>query len=306
MNEPFSSWPSSPRSEPILRDIHGKLVALVEPGQETSADGRPLSSATRVVEWFRMRIDNWRSWTERYVPMPRRPGRSPNSKNYGEGYVPEANYTSQVFDLQAPGSLARIWLCGGDGHCYSPMQVLLNGVPTYLSSMPEQWFNPQTGRPAPVVQYDFHVGPSQRTSETFCAPSPLLGDTDTGMRGAHAVYLHNPENRPFDFCATGYIIPEDEYLPVQFQASGPQGQALGQAEGTFTHKSPPEPALISVPAAGAGVYKVEVDAARWYGWSEPAMGMVQGPSIPHGHRIHRRVIRFRPSSRAGVGTRTAR
>lgn len=176
-----------------------------------------------------------------------------------------------------PGSTGRfwsIWLCGGDGHCYSPMQILLNGVPTYLSSMPEQWFNPQTGRPAPVVQYDFHVGPSQRTSETFCAPSPLLGDTDTGMRGAHAIYLHNPENRPFDFCATGYIIPEDEYLPVQFQASGPQGQALGQAEGAFTHKSPPEPALISVPAAGAGVYKVEVDAARWYGWSEPTMGMV--------------------------------
>ena len=176
-----------------------------------------------------------------------------------------------------PGSTGRfwsLWLCGGDGHCYSPMQVMLNGVPTYLSSMPEQWFNPQTGNAAPAVVYDFHIGPSQRTSETFCAPCPLLGDTDTGMRGKHTVYLHNPENRPFDFCASGYIIPEDAHLTAQFRASGPQGQELGQDDGEFTHKSPPNPATISVPAVGAGVYRVEVEAARWYGWSEPTMPTV--------------------------------
>ncbi len=123
---------------------------------------------------------------------------------------------------------------------------------------PEQWFNPQTGRPAPVVQYDFHLGPAQRTSETFCAPCPLLGDTDTGMRGAHAVYLNNPENRPFDFCVTGYILPPGAYIPVQFRASGPADRELGQAESEFTHRTREEPslALISVPAAGAGVYKV--------------------------------------------------
>ena len=176
-----------------------------------------------------------------------------------------------------PGSTGRfwsIWLCGGDGHCYSPLQVLLDGVPPYLSSMPEQWFNPQTGRAAPVVGYDFHSGPSQRTSETFCAPCPLLGDTDTGMRGKHSVYLRNPENRSFDFMAAGYIIPEGEHVPVHFRAAGPEGEDLGEADGSFTHRSPPEPASIRVPAAGAGVYEVEVDSPRWYGWSEPSMPTV--------------------------------
>ena len=61
---------------------------------------------------------------------------------------------------------------------------------------------------------------------------------------------------------------------MQFRASGPQGEDLGKAEGSFTHRSPPEPASIRVPAAGAGVYEVEVDSPRWYGWSEPSMPTV--------------------------------
>ncbi len=177
-------------------------------------------------------------------------------------------------DPGSTGCFWSIWACGGDGHCYSPFQIVLNGVPTYLSSMPEQWFNPHTGRAAPVVLYDYHAGPAQRISETFCAPCPLLGDTDTGMRGGHAVYLHNSENRPFDFCAAGYIIADEEYLSVRFSANGPQGEELAQSQGRFTHRSPPDPATINVPAAGPGLYKVEIDAARWFGWSEPVMPTV--------------------------------
>ena len=176
-----------------------------------------------------------------------------------------------------PGTTGRfwsLWLCGGEGHCYSPFQVLLNGVPTYLSSMPEQWFNPQTGRPAPVVEYDYHIGPAQRTSETFFAPAPILGDTDTGMRGKHTVHLRNPENRPFDFRVSGYMMPPDTYVQTRMRATGPQGEELATAEGAFGHKSPPSGVPISVPAVGPGVYRVEVDAARWFGWSEPVMPAV--------------------------------
>ncbi len=61
---------------------------------------------------------------------------------------------------------------------------------------------------------------------------------------------------------------------LAFRARGPQDEELGEAEGSFTHRSPPEPASIRVPAAGAGVYEVEVDSPRWYGWSEPSMPTV--------------------------------
>ena len=189
-----------------------------------------------------------------------------------------------------PGSSGRfwsIWACGGDGHCWSPQQMLLDGVPTYLASAPEQWFNPQTGRPAHITTYDFHIGPAQRTSETFCPPCPLFGDTDTGMRGRHVIHLNNPEGRSFDFCATGYLIPEDRLFPVAFEATGPAAQELARASGEFTHRSPPQPAGVAVPAAGPGVYQVAIDADRWFGWSEPSMQAVLGghPTAAGGTRF---------------------
>ena len=68
------------------------------------------------------------------------------------------------------------------------------------------------------------------------------------MRGRHVIHLHNPENKAFDFCATGYIVAEDRFFPVAFEATGPEGQELARASGEFTHRSPPEPAAIAVPA----------------------------------------------------------
>ena len=61
---------------------------------------------------------------------------------------------------------------------------------------------------------------------------------------------------------------------LAFRARGPQDEEFGEAEGSFTHRSSPEPVSIRVPAAGAGVYEVEVDSPRWYGWSEPSMPTV--------------------------------
>ena len=215
-----------------------------------------------------------------YGSRPRAQGRLFQGKyNMTPGRdLDDRNPEKHVLDIETdPGTTGRfwsLWLCGGDGHCYSPFQVMLDGVPTYLSSMPEQWFNPQTGRSAPVVEYDYHIGPAQRTSETFFAPAPILGDTDTGFRGKHTVYLRNRENRPFDFRADGYILARDRRIQAELRATGPEGEELGTAGGAFDHRSPPKGVPISVPAAGPGVYKLEVNAERWFGWSEPVMPTV--------------------------------
>jgi len=184
----------------------------------------------------------------------------------------------QVLHIETdPGSTGRfwsIWACGGDGHWASDMPIRLDGIPPYFAPTPRQWFNPQTGRPPQVSVYDHMIGPIQRTSETICPPAPILGDTDTGMRGPHTVYLYNPENRPFDFQTSGYLHPPDVRIPVKYKVAGPAGQTLVEKEGSFKHFNPIDAFGVSVPASGAGVYRVEVDCPRWYGWSEPSMPMV--------------------------------
>ena len=59
-----------------------KTVALVEPGQENIWPMVEIEFPTRIVEWFRMRIDNWRS---------------------GQGYVPSHPWEIAEFEVYGAG-----------------------------------------------------------------------------------------------------------------------------------------------------------------------------------------------------------
>ena len=95
----YSPDPSQPSGYSV------ETVAKVGRGQENLWPVVEITFPTRIVEWFRMWVDGWYSALD-YVPTHN--WEIAEFEVYGEGYVPEASYTSRVLDLQAPGSLARL------------------------------------------------------------------------------------------------------------------------------------------------------------------------------------------------------
>jgi hypothetical protein len=196
--------------------------------------------------------------------------------------VPEPTLLNIETDSGSTGRFWSIWVPGGDGHRFSDLQIMLAGVPGYLSTMPEQWFNPETGNPAASVIYDYAIGPVQRTCDTICPPAPLLGDTDTGLLGPQQVVLFNPQGRPFDFHVTGHSI-DGRSGTIRCRAFAPDGhmlldqsRELFREHGLAFDRSPLSTACFPIPDAGAGRYRLEIDAERWYGWCEPCMPMGLG------------------------------
>jgi len=201
-------------------------------------------------------------------------------------------------DAGTTGRFWSIWVTGGDSHCYSDLRIVLQGVPPYLAPAPEQWFDPATGAaPTPLV-YDEapirYVDPDaaldpvngRRLSTDFYkwSPAPYLGDEDyNGIRGAATVFLLNPENRPIDFGAGSYL-PPPEGQPVRYTVFGPGGKVVTEKTATFLHQTDYR---VSIPAAGPGVYRVNVDSPTWYAWTEPAVPMVLAglPAAKGGHRF---------------------
>lgn len=198
---------------------------------------------------------------------------------------PDQQYSVQTEIEPDPGTAGRfwsIWACGGDSHNFSDLQIQLNGVPPFLASTPEQWFDPRTGKGPESVVYD---NTSIRVRDTknekgevvsrdhyLVTPTPYLGDEDyNGWRGPATIYYRNPENRAIDFGIVTYITPEAARLPVKLQVFGPSGKRVLADEGTYTHHTSHK---VTLPAAGAGVYRVQVDAPQWLAWAEPAPPMV--------------------------------
>jgi hypothetical protein len=172
---------------------------------------------------------------------------------------------------------------GGDSHSFTDMRLVLKGVPPYAAPTPEQWFDPETGRPPPRLLYDEspirHVPEGaqpdpqtgRRPSVDFYkwAPVPYLGDEDyNGIRGAATVLLWNPENRSIDVGAGSYLVAE---MPVVYTLTGPRGKRLFRRERTFTHKGQ---YFVTIPPRGPGVYRMEIAAPSWYAWSRPAVPMM--------------------------------
>lgn len=192
-------------------------------------------------------------------------------------------------DPGTDGRFWSLWVTGGDSHNFSDLTIMLDGVPSYFASSPEQWFDPRTGRrPAPPL-YDETVIRTPDSVDAqgkahapypryFCTPSPFLGDEDyNGWRGPHTVWLFNPENRAIAFGVQTYLAPpEEEGVPAALTVTGPK-------KDTVLKQSLPLEKSVIIPAAGAGVYCVDCDSPRWFPWTLPTSPIViQGRPTPDG------------------------
>lgn len=197
-------------------------------------------------------------------------------------------------DEGTAGRFWSLWVTGGDSHNFSDMQILLKDVPPFLAPAPEQWFDPAAGRaPEKIVYDESHVrlldkacqpdarGRIQSRDHYLWAPAVFLGDEDyNGMRGPHTIYLNNPANRAIDFGVGAYAIHEKERLPVSYRVGAPDGKLVFEGQGTYGHHANDR---IAVPASGAGVYRIDVDAPEWFAWNEPATPIVlAGAPQPEG------------------------
>jgi hypothetical protein len=130
--------------------------------------------------------------------------------------------------LVEPGSAGRFWSLEirlGDSHTFSDVNVSLEGVPPYLAPSPEAWFDPGTGKPAPVVVYDdaqfmqFARNEAARNRNVVnWSPCPSLGDPDGCEIPAPARFaLWNPDGRELLFKIGTYITrPQPDTARVTF------------------------------------------------------------------------------------------
>lgn len=120
--------------------------------------------------------------------------------------APDEPPVESVRILTEPGSTGRFWAVEvrlGDSHSYADVNLSLTGVPPYLARSPEEWFDPKTGKRAPVKVYDtdqFMQGArnaeATNTSWANWSPAPALGDPDACEILCPATFaLWNPEGR---------------------------------------------------------------------------------------------------------------
>ncbi|HUW32161.1 MAG TPA: hypothetical protein VM223_11165 [Planctomycetota bacterium] len=186
-------------------------------------------------------------------------------------------------DPGTDGRFWSIWACGGNSHNYSDLQVQVTGVPPYFAPTPEQWFDPSTGKPAPVTLADEIVGPKFRENYCLFTVAPFLGDLDyNGIRGPATIFISNRDNRKIDFYSGSYFLPAGRF-PITYRVTGPRGAVVAQAESFMAHSEPMEWAHVEIPPSGAGTYRIDAGAEHWLAWSEPSVPMVlAGKPTPDG------------------------
>jgi hypothetical protein len=193
-------------------------------------------------------------------------------------------------DEGCAGRFWSLWVVNGDSHSFSDSPLLLRGVPPYLAPTPEQWFDPATGQAPPKLVYDespvrLREKPGEPSKDKYLwTPAPFLGDEDyNGWRGPQTLYLLNPENRAIDFGIGCYIADGQARFPVHYRVIGPGGGVALDRDDTFGHGVS---SRVAIPPRGKGVYRVEVTAARWFPWTEPAPPtVIAGKPVPGGARF---------------------
>ena len=185
-------------------------------------------------------------------------------------------------DEGTTGRFWSIWATGGDSHNFSDLNIMLNGVPAYFAPTPEQWFDPATGKaPEPEIydeswvrvhdQKDASGKPISR-DHYLLSPVTFLGDEDyNGWRGPQTIYMGNPENREIGLGVVTYVADNSARFPVKYRILAPNGKVAVEAVGEYGHHKSHR---LTIPAAGAGVYKLDIDAARWFPWMEPTTPVV--------------------------------
>ena len=209
---------------------------------------------------------------------PRDSQRDPLVKN---GYIIDER--TIYVDEGTAGRFWSLWVTGGDSHSFADLQILVKGVPPFYAPTPEQWFDPRTGKAPPRIVYDTAQirapghnkdAEGRRLSRDHYqwAPSPFLGDEDyTGMRGPHSVFFRNPEGRAIDFGTCAYVISPKSRVPVRYRVFAPGGKKILDKADSFAWR---DSSRVHIPAAGKGVYRVDVDCKEWYAWAEPVPPMV--------------------------------
>ena len=215
-------------------------------------------------------------------------------------------------DAGADGRFWSIWACGGDSHNFANAAVLFEGVPSCMASAPEQWFDPKTGQPAPRIAYDDARIRMEDTKDArgvwqepyphyLCSPCPFLGDEDyNGWRGPATIWVSNPENRPLELGTGTYLAEPAEVLkPVKVRVAAPDGKVLHDGPvPPATYALPPANEVeifgrhslernLPIPAAGAGTYRIDIDALRWFPWTKPTT-----PVVIEGRQIAAGTARF--------------
>ncbi|MGB2821130.1 MAG: hypothetical protein WBF17_09125 [Phycisphaerae bacterium] len=150
--------------------------------------------------------------------------------------------------LVEPGAAGRFWAIEvrqGDSHTYSDVNFSLDGVPPYVARSPEEWFDPNTGRPAPVEPYDqSHFVQSDPPTDVkkrliqHWTPCPALGDPDgCELRCPARIALWNPAGRALKF-VIGTYLPRNMFPPSGEGGKGPRprlpDEQLDHADVTIT------------------------------------------------------------------------
>jgi len=186
-----------------------------------------------------------------------------------------------------PGSDGRFWSLEvrlGGGHTYSDINLALDGVPPYLAHSPEQWFNPETGEPAPAIVYDNdpfardNVPPDdqrERPYFRYWMPCPSLGDPDGNeLRSPTDFALWNPEGRELDLYFQTYVV-RNMHAIRRGERPAPQASLrMYDVEGeTLGEEAVELPVGQSTPRKmkfeGVRFFEVD-DAERFWVYSSPA------------------------------------
>lgn len=186
-----------------------------------------------------------------------------------------------------PGTAGRFWYLEvrlGDSHNYSNINLTLDGVPPYVARSPEEWFDPETGKAAPVKLYDDSRFMQSKRDESLkwqhWSPSPSLGDPDgVQIRGNARFALWNPDRRELRLDICDYLVRKDTpeaAVPVAAVKVVDQANKQlfdRQVAVPHHHHSARDPFLL--PASATPVTTVSVaNAARWFAYTYPALPTV--------------------------------
>ncbi|OPZ23195.1 MAG: hypothetical protein BWZ02_03298 [Lentisphaerae bacterium ADurb.BinA184] len=194
--------------------------------------------------------------------------------------------------LVEPGSAGRFWSIEvrvGDSHTYSDIHFVLHGVPPYVARSPEEWFDPETGRPPDVKLYDDSefvqsdlADPKQPRLIQHWTPCPALGDPDgCEIRTPARLALWNPDDRPLRFVIGTYLprnmspdrgekaahgwkeLPIEEHDHAQVRALGAGGSLLFDDRMPLRHLHGGERGERTL-RTGAGVATLDITAAEHF------------------------------------------